>query len=153
VPIYQDAGVSDADAASTAANINNVFVNTDEPKLATDDKNKLEGKLKEIRVVANTSGDYSGYFEYQIDNEKVILKIQAGLIESNIKICFEYLVSQDDFKALAAAPARNGIRLASGNGVPAKRSVAPVAQFGRRKTFHIQNRIAMSRIKSSRQYC
>jgi hypothetical protein len=53
----------------------------------------------------------------------------------------------------AQAKARNGIRLADGNSVPAKHLASPAPQFGKRNAIRIRNRIAMSQSGSSRRYC
>jgi hypothetical protein len=150
VPIYQDAGVSDADAGPATQNIIDGF-NT----LSGGKKAALDGKLKEIRIIASASGIYSGYYEYEIDNGKIILKIQYDLNATDVFYCFFGFVNYDlpGLDLSAQAKARNSIKLADGNGVPAKHSVAPVAQFGKRNAIRALNRIAMARIKSSRQYC
>ena len=68
VPIYQSDGVNDDQAAAATTNIIAGFND-----LTNGNKDALEGKLKEIRIVPAAS---YGYYDYEVSNGKIIFKIQ-----------------------------------------------------------------------------
>jgi hypothetical protein len=144
IPVYQTAGVEDANIDADISNVitgYNGVANTNDGY-----KTILKDKIKAVRIVT-TENTYM-----PVDGGQYIIEIKTGISSVDAKGLIGFWVATDKFTQIKSS-IRNGIRLADGNGVPAKHLASPAPQFGKRKTFRIQNRIAMARVKSSRQYC
>ena len=116
IPVYQTTGVSDSAVATDVANVISGYASAGSSK-----KSALQGKVSAIHIVPTAT---NGYYEYKVENGKVILKIKSGLSSGEIQMSFTDFVDNDlGGLTLAQSLSREALKMAFDNASTAKETV------------------------------
>ena len=116
IPVYQATGVTDSAMTADLANLTAGYDAVDTGK-----RTSLQGKVSAIHIVPTTS---NGYYEYEVKNGKVILKIKTGLSSGEIEMSFTDFVDNDlGTLTLAQSLSREAFKMAFDNASTAKETV------------------------------